>query len=666
MLGLIMEIGAAVGIDPSNNQKTPGTAAGPSECPIGAEGLPPIDDEWPEMRVVRRRLTAVPDRIGEVADNLGWCRDVLGLTSAAACSYLAQQYRQNEQWDEALYVLWLRCFFEPLVWGNWIVLLRFLEVAGWPEDRLAMRRRADAVLGGSVDGHVQLGLIALSVNETERAQRHFQDAREIGGESAAVLGEIGQAYLQRGFVGHARRFFDEAARRGDDHGTRMLAETESVVALLGAVDDDRALLPERAIDGLLALAQGQPPMDAVARRVVVVVESLRSAGAERQVVNTVRGLATGAYDFESLTGLCGSLRASEKHDFYLPKLAGLDIELFEYGRRPDTPATLRDSPYETWTEVVGGMPTMLRSELAPLYQQFCLRRPEVVHIWQDWANIVAGLAAVMAGVPRVILSARNQPPYWTASRLPLGGRFYRDAYAALVAMPNVVFSHNSHAAAAEFATWLGRDLAEFVVVHNGTDFPDLDAASRAGAEFAPGHRVVGSIMRFEHDKRPDLWLRTAALVSAADPDVRFVLVGDGPLREAIVGLCDDLGLADRVEFVGRREDVKSWVERMDVLLLTSLLEGVPNVVVEAQGQGVAVVTSNVGGVAEVFDQGQSGWIVDRDTPEALAERVIWVLNNPEWQAAAKDIGVRTARARFAMQRMLDETVELYWPGDGGA
>ncbi len=642
----------------------PGATAELSEHPIAAAGLPPADDEWPEMRAVRRRLTAVPERLEELAANLVWCRDILGLNTATACRYLARQYRQNEQWDEALYVLWLRCFIAPQAWGHWIVLLRFLEAVRWPDDRLAMRRRADAALGGSVRGQVQLGLIALSVNETERAQRHFQVASDIGGESAVIYSEIGEAYLQRGFVGQARRFFGDAARMGNDHGARLLAGTEPVAQLLGAVDSDHALLPERAIDGLLALSKGQPRIEAIDRRVVIVTESLRSAGAERQVVNTVRGLATGAYNIESLTVLCGSLAASEKHDFYLPKLTGLDIELFEYGRAVEEPATLRNSPYEAWAEVVGSMPTMLRSELAALYWQFRQRRPEIAHIWQDWANIVAGLAAVMAGVPRIILSARSQPPYWTASRLPLGGRFYKDAYTALLAMPNVVFSHNSHAGAEEFAAWLGCDVGKFAVVHNGTDFPDLGTVSGTGGQFAPGHPVVGSIMRFEHDKRPDLWLRTAALVSAAHPDVRFVLVGDGPLREAIVGLCAELGLADRVEFVGRREDVKSWVQRMDVMLLTSLLEGVPNVVVEAQGEGVSVVTSDAGGVAEVFDQGQSGWIVGRDTPEALAERVIWVLNNPEWRAAAKDIGIRTARARFAMERMLDETVALYWPDDG--
>ena len=616
--------------------------------------LPDPAAEWPEMRTVRGRLAEAPARLGDIAENLDWCRKTLGLTDATACGYLARQYRSNEQWDEALYCLWLRCYEQPDGWTHWVVLLRFLEAAGWPADRQNMRRRADAVLGGTVMGQVRLGLIALSVNDAPAARRYFEAAEALGANKPEVGNAIGSAYLERGFVGEARSYFNGAGNHS--------ADLDDVVGLLGTDDRETALLPERAIDGLLEIAKGQPVLEAVPRRVVVVTETLRSAGAERQAVNTVRGLATGDFGLESVTLFCGSLRASEKHDFYLSKLDGVDAEVFEYGRTFEVPKTLHGSPYEAWASLVERMPTALRTELAALYWAFRERRPAVAHVWQDWANVAAGLAAVMAGVPRVILSARSQPPYWVANRLPLGGRFYHDAYAALIRAPRVVFSHNSHAGAVEFAEWLDAEAKDFPVVHNGTDFPDLGGdAGGEGSRFAPGHPVVGCIMRFEHEKRPDLWLETAALVAKARPEVRFVLVGDGPLRESVRALCGELGLDDRVTFVGRSGDIRSWVQRMDMLLLTSLLEGVPNVVVEAQSEGVPVVTTKVGGVAEVFDQGVSGWIVDRDTPEALAERTLWVLGNDAWRAQAAPIAKRTVRARFAMARMLDETVALYFP-----
>lgn len=623
--------------------------------------LPDPAREWPEMRYVRGRLAKTPARLLDVAENLDWCQRTLGLTDATACGYLARQYRLNEHWDEALYCLWLRCFRQPDGWTHWVVLLRFLEATAWPADRQGMRRRVDAVLGGSVMGQVRLGLIALAVNEAPAARDYFEAAEALGGHDPEVLNAIGSAYLERGFVGEARRYF---ARVGGPSGATVDQEIEDLIGMMGTEDPVRAVLPERAIDGLLEIAKAQPAVEAVAQRVVMVIESLRSAGAERQFVNTVRGLVAGDFGLESLSLFCGSLRASEKHDFYLSKLDGVEVELFEYGRTFEVPKTLHGSPYEAWAGVVEHMPTQLRNELAALYWAFRERRPAVAHIWQDWANVAAGLAAVMAGVPRVILSGRSQPPYWVASRLPLGGRFYHDAYAALIRAPGVVFSHNSHAGAAEYAEWLGADANDFPVVHNGTDFPGLGSdGDSEGSRFAPGHPVVGCIMRFEHDKRPDLWLEAAALVAKARPEIRFVLVGDGPLRDSVRALCADLGLGDQVTFVGRSDDIRSWVRRMDVLMMTSLLEGVPNVVVEAQSEGVPVVTTKAGGVAEVFDQGVSGWIVDRDTPEALAERVLWVMGNDEWRVQAKPIAMATVRERFAMQRMLDETVALYFPAE---
>ena len=98
---------------------------------------------------------------------------------------------------------------------------------------------------------------------------------------------------------------------------------------------------------------------------------------------------------------------------------------------------------------------------------------------------------------------------------------------------------------------------------------------------------------------------------------------------------------------------------LDVFLLTSYGEGVPNVVLEAQWAGTSVVTTNAGGVAEALEPEVSGWIVEPPDADRLAQRVSWLLGNPGARARARTAGPELIRARFGLQRMIDETMQAY-------
>src|SRR6185503_14601060 len=199
--------------------------------------------------------------------------------------------------------------------------------------------------------------------------------------------------------------------------------------------------------------------------------SLGPGGAERQLLTTIRGLfATGA--FESLTLFAMSLDKASKKDFYLPQLTGLPLEICEL-KRSESRASLRDMP-EVHAAFVDCFPLNMREPIAIWYREFLRRRPEVVHAWQDQTSLIAVVAALLAGVPRIVLSTRSTRPENPRRRLH---RYMERAYKAVVGLPSVVLCNNSVAGARDYEAWLGLTAGTVRVVHNGIDFGLLSGSA---------------------------------------------------------------------------------------------------------------------------------------------------------------------------------------------
>ena len=109
---------------------------------------------------------------------------------------------------------------------------------------------------------------------------------------------------------------------------------------------------------------------------------------------------------------------------------------------------------------------------------------------------------------------------------------------------------------------------------------------------------------------------------------------------------------------GAVKDVLSWYETMDVLLLTSSMEGTSNVAIEALWSGVPVVSTNAGGMAEVVQHEDSGILLDSDDPDVIASAVIRVLNDPRWREVAGKRGHDFVADRFSIDRWVSEIMEL--------
>lgn len=180
---------------------------------------------------------------------------------------------------------------------------------------------------------------------------------------------------------------------------------------------------------------------------------------------------------------------------------------------------------------------------------------------------------------------------------------------------------------------------------------DLD---RFGIERRP-ERIVGTVARLVAQKGLDTLLAAVPLVLERHPDLRFVIVGDGPLRDELARQAEHLP----VELLGNRDDVPEQLARFDVFAFPSRFEGLCLAVIEAQAAGVPVVATPVGGIVETVVDGETGTIVPVDDPAALAAGISAMLDDPARADAMADEARRRVHELYSVEQMVKRTLELY-------
>ncbi|HLK10102.1 MAG TPA: glycosyltransferase [Candidatus Binatia bacterium] len=271
-------------------------------------------------------------------------------------------------------------------------------------------------------------------------------------------------------------------------------------------------------------------------------------------------------------------------------------------------------------------------------------------------NSYGRIAALGLGIPVVVASERARAirrPAWQVAVDRLLDRM-TDAYLV-----------NCEAIADGLATRERVARGKIVVVPNGIDVSALPPfaldrrVARAAVGFDPERRLVTQVGRLTPQKDHPTFLRAAALVARSRPDVDFLVVGEGAERAALEALAGELGLASRVRFLGLRHDVPALLRASDVLTLTSVFEGFPNVILEAMASGAVAVATAVDGAGEVVVSEETGLLVPPRAPDAVAAGVTRVLGD----AALAERLARAARRRveteFTVEAMARRTAAAY-------
>ena len=170
--------------------------------------------------------------------------------------------------------------------------------------------------------------------------------------------------------------------------------------------------------------------------------------------------------------------------------------------------------------------------------------------------------------------------------------------------------------------------------------------------------LVAMIACFKPQKSPLDFVRVAKIVSAENDDARFLMVGDGILRAKIEVLIDQLNVKDRVVLLGWRKDIPEIMNCIDILVLTSLWEGLPRVFPQAMASGIPIVATEVDGAPEAIKNGVTGFLLQPRDIKGMAEKIIYLIRNPD---RAREMGEEGRRSvgEFDIWKMVEQQEELY-------
>lgn len=203
--------------------------------------------------------------------------------------------------------------------------------------------------------------------------------------------------------------------------------------------------------------------------------------------------------------------------------------------------------------------------------------------------------------------------------------------------------------------------AKVFVIPNGIDTRQFcprpkcdDARGRLGLSPGP---LVGTVARLTEAKNLELFLEVAARTRRGRADAQFVIVGDGPLGDALRRKAQELGLAQAVHFLGWRSDIAEIVALLDVFLLTSRMEANPVSVLEALGCGVPVISTRVGSVAETVVEGV-GYLVEPGDAAGMTARLGELLDHPQQARQMGAVGRRLVEDHWSLDGMVEKYQEL--------
>lgn len=295
-----------------------------------------------------------------------------------------------------------------------------------------------------------------------------------------------------------------------------------------------------------------------------------------------------------------------------------------------------------------------------LYRLFRRVRPDVVHARTSKARVVALAAARLARVPIVVQTIHG----WSFGNEIDRKKWLYVIVEKLIARRfdcNIVVSEGDLKEGLETGILRpeGAKLIRSGVNLDKVERVDRERVARLRAEFAPdGQRVLTLIGRLTSPKTPEVFVDAAAAVLTEHPGTRFVIVGDGPKREELAARIDRLGIAKSVLMLGLRTDVAEIMAASDILVHSSLREGLPKTVLEGMAAGKPVIGTNVGGVPAVVDDGVTGLLVEPQDAAGMAAAMRRLLEDPALCERLVANGLERVQS-FSLAKSIDDTNALY-------
>jgi len=280
-------------------------------------------------------------------------------------------------------------------------------------------------------------------------------------------------------------------------------------------------------------------------------------------------------------------------------------------------------------------------------------RPDIVHAHDPHGVAMAALGLSMS-------SLQPAPPLVASRRVDF--RLKRHSFSQWKYRQVAMFIAASEAIADILAAD-GIPRPRIVTVHEGIDVERVEHVEPVSvhAEFwLPTHApVVGNIGALVAHKGQRHFIDAAALVVRDVPDARFVILGEGELRDTLEHQVKHLHLERHVFLPGFRPDVLALLKGFDVFVMSSEAEGLGTSILDAMACAKPVVGTNAGGIPEVVEHEVTGFVVPTHDPKTMAAAIVALLRDPERRARLGAAGLARVRERFTVERMVLGTLGVY-------
>lgn len=360
-------------------------------------------------------------------------------------------------------------------------------------------------------------------------------------------------------------------------------------------------------------------------KVCYIIGQLGKGGAERQLYELVRGI--NKERFNPIV-ICLS-----EGGYWSKEIKKIGIEVIEIMRK------------RNWEFI----------RLFKLFKLLKSIKPDIVHAFLFSANSYGRIASILAGVPIIIASERNLPE---AGNDKIKLWIYIDKLLALFTDRIIC---NSYRAAESLVKHHAFNSKKVCVVHNGISVADFINKNDLNSEEYSASKVVGTVGRLYPQKNHILFLDMVKIISEKykHKNLKFVIAGEGPLKKQLKKYSQDLGIESKVVFTGLINNIQDILHATDIFVLSSDWEGLPNAVMEAMASGLPCVVTDVGGNSELVVDGETGYVIPPNDPEAMAQKISYLLENDRLAIKMGVEGKKRMQEDFNMEKMIKTTEEIY-------
>ncbi|MEZ4972130.1 MAG: glycosyltransferase [Cyclobacteriaceae bacterium] len=300
----------------------------------------------------------------------------------------------------------------------------------------------------------------------------------------------------------------------------------------------------------------------------------------------------------------------------------------------------------------GNLAILLR--IGKVKQYILTNKIDLIHCHLPWAGLVGRVLQMNMRVPVLYTEHNKQERYHMVTRWL--NRITFNWQSAVISVSNDVTQSIRSNVKVNIPLY---DIPNGVNTEYFQCDSEMGMRVRSELGIPPQALVVGNVAVFRVQKRLKEWIDIFSKSSKKHLDLHGILVGDGPLKDDLVGHIRSLGLEDRIHLVGLRTDVRPWVSAMNIFMISSEFEGLPLALLEAMSMKCAIVATDAGGIKQVLKNDIDGLLTPVDQWQLLETKLNELILQPEKIAKLGDAARRKVIEEYGVSKMVVALERLY-------